>query len=68
MGEPFQIDSGPFLTVPATPGRILFFFQFKKSGFSVVYKWFKIPIVEGDEIYIYFGVFWTLHLYIFKAP
>ena len=32
------------------------FFQFQKSGFSVVYKWIKILIIEGDEIYIYFDV------------
>ena len=33
MGEPFQIDSGPFLTVPATPGRISIFFRFQKKWF-----------------------------------
>ena len=33
MGESFQIDSGPFLTVPATPGRISIFFRFQKKWF-----------------------------------
>ena len=46
--------SGKFRPLPA---EFQFFFSFKKSGFSVVYKWFKIPLVEGDEIYTYFGVF-----------
>ena len=54
LSKLIQDRSWQFRSLPA---EFQFFFIFKKSGFSVVYKWFKIPIVEGAEIHIYFGVF-----------
>ena len=45
MGEPFQIDLGSYLTVPATAE--FQFFQFQKKWFFSGIQMLKIPILEA---------------------